>query len=65
METDRCDIAHDAIQKRHVISWFGLVHGDMERPENKDGIDKKRPAKASLRLSVLQCFLQGTRGLAW
>lgn len=48
METDRHDITHDRIHKRHVVSWLGLVYGEMERPEGEDDINKKRPIQASL-----------------
>ena len=62
METNGRDIVHDAIQKCQVIRWFGLVYGDMKRPEGEDGIDKKRPAKASLRLSALQSYSARDKG---
>lgn len=57
METNRCDIAHDAIYECHIINRFGLVYGEMKRPEDEKGVDKKRPVKAPLPVSVLQRFL--------
>lgn len=61
IETDGIGIAPEAIQKRHVIRWLGLVYGEMKRPEGERGIDKKRPIKEPLRLSVLECVFRGTR----
>ena len=68
METNRHgDIAQDACHEGHSISGLGLVYGKTKRPEDEEGVDKKkRPVKASRPLSDLQGFLRGATGLsAW